>query len=121
MHFSFEHIVSATEIFQNQLKLKKFDFNMHHSPEPNFHLNFPVSYMFEAVADYTGCLEHKNSWDNLRVLIRNSMSKIITLPAGSLADRHRNLMETKWFILFVLAAKYTFSRGRTIYFDEDKL
>lgn len=67
---------------------------MHHSPEPNFNLSFLVSYIFDAFADYTVDLKYKNSQDNLRVFIRNGMSKIITLPVGSLVDRHRNLMET---------------------------
>lgn len=67
---------------------------MHHSPEPNFNLSFLVSYIFDVFADYTVDLKYKNSQDNLRVFIRNSMSKIITLPAGSLVDRHGNLMET---------------------------
>lgn len=61
---------------------------MYHSPEPNFNLRFLLSYIFEASADYIVYLEHKNSWDNLGTLIRNSMCKIIILPAGSLADRH---------------------------------
>lgn len=65
---------------------------MHHSPEPNFNLSFLMSYIFDAFADYTVDLEHHQT--TLEFSLETEMSKIITLPAGSLLDWHKNLMDT---------------------------